>query len=266
MFFLINSYIFNILNAMKRIIICICLFIVFSTSTVFAQQLGERVYKEVVVDGQQVGKWLEVYGVSEYDTNGRIIHKKSLDLGKDERFYEYDTKGNLIHEKGQGTWDDEYWYEYDAKGNLVREIYNHNIPDSYNTSLKKLGWDLKYEYEYDTNGKVIHKKSSKGNEYWYEYDAKGNLIHEKSNDNEYWYEYDAKGNLVHKIYSIVSAYSSLEQNSLYKYDAKGNKIQEQIITSIKTDAKNTTTELFYYYEYELWKDGKIKKQIQYSYL
>ena len=61
---------------MKRIIICICLIFLFVSSNAFTQQLGDKVYKEVVVDGQKVNKWMVIKYLSDFNERGQIINYK----------------------------------------------------------------------------------------------------------------------------------------------------------------------------------------------
>lgn len=95
-----------------------------------AQNLGDRCYKEVTVDGETLYKWVDYTGFTEYDINGKEIHYKSSNGY--EKWYEYDANGNEIHRKDSDG--SEFWYEYDVRGNQ------------------------------------IHRKDSDGFEYWYEYD------------------------------------------------------------------------------------------------
>ena len=125
---------------MKRVMM-IAVFALLSVCD-FAQTVGEKVYKEVSVNGEMVSKWLEVASITEYDNKGNEIHSKNSDGF--EEWYEYDSSGNKIHYKD--TYGVEKWYEYDSKGN------------------------------------EIHSKESNGDEYWYEYDSSGNKIHSKESN------------------------------------------------------------------------------------
>ena len=93
---------------------------------IYKDEVGERLRKEVTVDGKTLSKLVEVYSVIEYDSNGNLIHSK--------------------YSNGE-----EYWYEYDRNGNEIH----------YKTSNGKEEW-----YEYDSNGNQIHYKDNKGNEKW----------------------------------------------------------------------------------------------------
>ena len=53
-----------------------------------AQNLGDRCYKEVTVDGETLYKWVDYAGFTEYDINGKEIHGKSS--GGYECWFEYD--------------------------------------------------------------------------------------------------------------------------------------------------------------------------------
>ena len=230
-FLLLNQPISVILNAMKRIIICICLLLIFAISSTIALDMGEKIYKEVIIDGQKVNKWVEIGDVIEYDANGNIIYSKCLNS---EVWSEFDDRGNIIYEKFSDGEEIRNEYEYDKKGNII------HAKSSRNDGSEHVG-----SYEYDTKGNIIHEKSSRGSEIWYEYDAKGNIIHEKkSNGYEAWYEYDAKGKKIH--------YKSSDLEWWYEYDAKGN-----IIHSKSSFGDEN------WYEYEYWKNGKVKKETQY---
>ena len=186
---------------MKRLIICICLILLFVSSNASTQQLGEKVYKEVIVDGQKVNRWIETVCIAEYDDKGDIIHSKFS--SGEEYWYEYDAKGNLIHEKWP---DDEFWYEYDAKGNLIHE---------------KLASGSDIWYEYDAKGNKIRVKDSNGVEIVYKYDVKGNIIYEKRSEagDEWWYEYDKYGTIIHEWTS-----DGYESKTVCKYDKNGKLI------------------------------------------
>ena len=159
--------------------------------------VGEKVYKEVSVNGKTISKWLIVSDITEYDIKGAEIlyHESSNCLKMEEvsieNFLEeicegyddknYDNKGNLIYVKS--SVGDEIWYEYDNKGNKIH----------FKTSTGYEGW-----WKYDSKGNIIYYKNSLGNEEWYEYDNKGNKIHSKDNRGyEEWCEYDSKGNEIH---------------------------------------------------------------------
>ena len=152
---------------MRKIIICLCIIIFFATSITFAQEVGEKVYKDVVIDGEKVNKWLNVEEICLYDAKENIFYAKDYD----------------------GT---EWWYDYEARGKLT------HIKNSDGTE-----WWL----DYDNKGNEIHGKSSDGTEWWFDYDTKGNKIHEKGSTGkniiDYWYYYDwEKGKKIKRLKCI----------------------------------------------------------------
>ncbi len=60
-----------------------------ATFPIAAQSLGDKVYKEVTVDGKRVNKWVIFDSITDYD-----------------------EKGNVIHAKSSSNWGLEYWLEY----------------------------------------------------------------------------------------------------------------------------------------------------------
>ena len=53
----------------------------------FAQNVGEKVYKEVTVNDEKVSKWLMIESLDAYDNKGNMIHRKDSDSV--EWWYEY---------------------------------------------------------------------------------------------------------------------------------------------------------------------------------
>ena len=172
---------------------------------------ADKEYIEVKIDGEIVGKWMELASIDEYDSAGNTVRTKTYgDYSYYEFRYEYNAKGQKIHyiySKGHQqtgeSYKNETWYTYDKKGN---NIYAKN---SDGTEL----W-----YEYNSKGKIIHSKNSDGKKAWYEYDHNGNEIHtEDSDGNETWSEYNGKEQLVHYKNSNGSEYWK-------EYDSNGNNI------------------------------------------
>ena len=154
---------------MKRLILLIIIisisFVACSTGTKSPLKMqnanvGEKVYKEVSVNGETISKWLTVSEISEYD-----------------------NKGNKIHYKTSYGTEDWFEYEYDSHSNKIQ--YKETT-------------GYKEQWEYDIKGNNIHYKASTGYEKWMKYDSKGNMIYSKnSNNDEWWNEYDTKGNMIH---------------------------------------------------------------------
>ena len=128
----------------KRTLIFAAAFIFLASLPAVAQELGEKIYKEVTVEGEQLYKWVKYYSITEYDSKGNQIHYK--DSNGDEVWWEYDSKGNQIHSKYSDG--DEWWYEYDSKGNEIHSKYSD-------------GDERWYEYTFHPNGNVKTKKEYK---------------------------------------------------------------------------------------------------------
>ena len=92
------------------------------SSIIFAQEVGEKVYKKVESNGKIVEKWVLYYSYTEYDVNGNVVLEKETYGG--DTFYEYNEKGQLIHQKG--PYSNEYWYKYDDYGNKIWEKNSNN--------------------------------------------------------------------------------------------------------------------------------------------
>ena len=213
-------------------IIC-TVFIILVNTAVFATEIGDKVYMEVEIDGDKVGKWVTFCSISEYDVNGWLIYKNSFN---EETRYERDKYGSKIYQKlpdGSETW---FEPKYDKNNKLIYR------KDSKGTEE----W-----FEYDKNGNLLHYKKSDGDEVWYEYDSKGNCIHTKKSDgDETWTEYDNKGR---EIYSKW-AYGREEWSKYYK--TGGNAYQ---IIEVNSPGYNYT--IVYIYKYEFYEDGKTQKKI-----
>ena len=158
-------------------IICI-VFIILAGTAVFASEVGDKVYMEVEIDGDKVGKWVAFCIIEEYDVNGWLIYENRFNK---ETRYERDKYGSKIYQKSPDG--SETWFEpkYDKNNKLI---------------YRKSSTGIEEWFEYDKNGKMIHCKKSDGTEEWYEYDSKGNLVHAKTSyvGNEIWSKYDKTGN------------------------------------------------------------------------
>lgn len=211
-------------------IIC-TVFIILAGTALFATEIGDKVYMEVEIDGDKVGKWVTFCVIEEYDANGWLIYENSFN---EETRYERDKYGSKIYQKSPDG--SEIWFE---------PKYNKNNKLIY----RKSSTGIEEWLEYDKNGEMIHYKKSDGTEEWYEYDSKGNCIHIKQSDGiEVWKEYDNKGNLVHTKRS-----NGLEFWD--KYDKTGN-------TCISESSRGNV----YIDKYEYYEDGKtLKKVMVYAY-
>ena len=144
----------HIRNTLTKFTYLVLCFVFFGFS-VFAQDFYKNIYKEVTVDGEKVFRWVKLNTITNYDTNGNIIHKK------------WTNRSSFT----------EYWLEYDYNNNITHEKWNNGS---------------EYWQDYDVNGNLIHIKWADGAEVWHEYDLYGNQIHYfDSKGIEEWYEYDS---------------------------------------------------------------------------
>ncbi|MBO4759196.1 MAG: hypothetical protein J5505_03970, partial [Spirochaetaceae bacterium] len=88
---------------------------VFVAVPLCAQELGDKIQKELTVNGEKVTRMVKYTGFAEYDSNGKQIHFKRSDGF--EKWTEYDSNGNKIHYKDSNGKED--WSEYDSKGNQI---------------------------------------------------------------------------------------------------------------------------------------------------
>lgn len=227
-------------------IIC-TVFIILAGTAVFASEVGDKVYMEVEIDGDKVGKWVVFCIIEEYDVNGWPIYENRLNK---ETRYERDKYGSKIYEKlpdGSETW---FEPKYDKNNKLI---------------YRKSSTGIEEWFEYDKNGNVIHCKKSDGTEEWYEYNSKGNHIHIKQSDGiEIWYEYNSKGNNIHTKRS-----DGIEV--WYEYDNKGTLVHIKASDGYELWYKYDKTSNTYISEFkdgrvfinktEYYEDGKTPKKI-----
>ena len=257
-------------------------------SSVSAQKVGEKVYKEVSLGGKETAKWFELYDLSEYDNNGNLVYcergsskvwREYDNMGNETLFknnkgevvrdyYQYDRKGNMIyrqHDDPDGKEDASWsvWYEYDNKG---REISSKTQYPSGKISEWKYDYDnhgtkhskgdgFESWEEYDSHGNLFHYRGSYGgsyNEWWktFKYNAQGILIYFKDDNYEQWY--DEHGNEVHTKYS-----SGLESWTEYKYDDSGHIIHAKYSNGSESEYEYDDNGhiLYSYYKtvgFEMW--------------
>lgn len=195
-------------------IIC-TVFIILAGTAVFASEVGDKVYMEVEIDGDKVGKWVTFSAIKEYDINGSIIYRNYFNENTgdcSEIWFElkYDKNNNLIYqEDSEGT---EEWLEYDKNGNMIHS---------------KQSTGAEFWREYDSKGNCIHEERPDGIESCMEYDSKGNRIYEKSSDGyEVWYKYDKTGNT--RIIEISSGYVYIDKYEFYEDGKTPKKIMTYV--------------------------------------
>ena len=272
-----------IMKLYKKMIVAV--FSILTTAMLFAvgpQRLylpEDKVYIEVEIDGDKVGKWVSINDIKEYDAKGRLLrcnyryniheYKYYGDGNKPiyieniegassyKDLYEYDKHGNMIYEKQRNGSGGEYWYEYDKYGNVIY-MKENNRGEQICT----------YECKYDSNNKIIYGKKScycddgSGNKeyhyenrFWYEYDKNGNKIHEWDSDgNESWYEYNESEKVIYSKFKEAYDRNDRYSQIWYEYDENGN------ITLKRDD------QCVYVHKLEYWEDGKtLKKDTCYYY-
>lgn len=208
--------------------------VMLSCTLIFAQEVGDKFYKEVTVNNEKVSRLVEYVRIFENDANGNDIHYK--DSSGSEKWAEYDLDGREIHLKSNSGY--ERWSEYDSNGN---KIY-------YKDSSGSEEWS-----EYDYNNNVIHYKNINGLEEWYkyEYDLNENIIYlSKSNWYEVWYEYDFNNKCVH-MKSKLNSEPSLE--IWMEYNSNGD-----MIYCTATDPDDAETNFEEWNEYTYWENGEMK--------
>ena len=248
----------------------------FSVNGVFA----EKVYKEIVIDGEKVNKWMEVDSITEYDQQEREVHKKeklceSYTEYKDNYVYitskydfddgeihenfetrELNKRGDIIYQKSEKLpghkVELEVWNEYNA-----RNLHIHRMFVYYQKNGKKDSWETWFKY--DENGNVI--SDSDGNYFQYE---KNKLVHSKAADScEKWFSYDENGQKKYeKNYGYTrrgTKYGTEEY--WYEYNNKNDIVHKKY----KIDLDGIEISNFYYtYDYEYYPNGKLKKKTTYS--
>lgn len=164
-------------------------------------EFGKRVYKQVIVDGKKVGKWVVLIAIEDYDENENLIH--SIDASNNyEIWHEYDENGKLIHtsdNKGK-----ESWREYDSRGEQISFRNNEGV-------------NVTVQNRYNSDGKLIFSEYSEGRTEECEYDENGHLIYVK----------------------VVDHSGSFEENFFEYSDEYGDKpIAEKLIVNGKLKAEN----------------------------
>jgi hypothetical protein len=255
------------------------------TASLFA---GEKVYIEIKIDGEEIGKWVELASIDEYDSKGNLLHTKVYgDYSQYEFIYEYDSKGKLINtiyikpQQNGDLYKSNTWYRYDKKGNKIysKDSEGKEVWYEYNSNNKEIhtkdSAGNETWCEYDSKGRMIYHKVSGGYEYWYQYDSNGNMVYEKDKKNhEIWNEYDSNNNLIHKkdsdgyeiwfeyyaeLRKISYSKDSEGNESWYEYDKYGNTLTHM------NKMKNGSTNV-YVHKLEYHKDGKtLKKDTCYWY-
>lgn len=196
-----------------------------------------------------------------YDKLGRVVSRRTLDSGNEER-NEYDALGRLSRmTDGNGSlllgidYDETTgWmaaqhfgngtstvYDYDLVGRIVR--ISHRAPDGAELAF--------FAYEYDAEGRRVSQTTAEGVEH-YEYDAAGQLVGVTYPDGtSESFAYDAVGNRVSAngatyVANAMNQYRSIRSadgaETRLDYDADGNLVRKSepdgSVTEYAYDAAN----------------------------
>lgn len=123
----------------------------------------------------------------EYNENNKLL--KVIEDGDVITLCEYDSNGNLIHYK---SLNNEYTNEFDSNNNLIRYT-NYVI-------------DITESYEYDENNNMIKSHNSNGDVSSYKYDKNNNVIYENRNGCISTYEYDENNIQIHSKSNMVESF------------------------------------------------------------
>lgn len=250
---------------MKKIVIGI--FFLFS-GFAFAQdiEIGQQVYKTVVINGEEVKKWVVLNKFTRFNNEQRPVYEKGLnDM---EVWWKYDDKGHIKSEehKNSGITN----FECDDEGRIIHSRWD--APSGMKGLIREESWN---EYNLKENVLYVHSFTRHTNDngtisefnVYDEGSADGKLIHRKTDNGEDWYKYDENGNIYQQI---SSSYGSTSVTS-YKTDMKGNITYFKSPRMERWNEYNSnglcvySKEIFngswiseYIYEYTYWNNGKIK--------
>jgi len=184
----------------------------------FSQEIGDKVYKEINVDGKKQYKWLIYRGCEEYDLKGRVIvNKFSWEYKKSGWNYSSQPKSDYYYVYDKHV--KEIVYEYDANDRLVKEKVRivSDCFDKEKNQERKYEIIYKYVLEYNAAGKVT-KEIKKMLDF-------SNDDSVKEEETEVAFEYDSNGKMIKKIYDADS-YEEFDLNGILVFEKKGENIRK----------------------------------------
>lgn len=206
---------------------------------------GNQIYSKTTVTNPIIPvptveeKW------ANYKKNHIVFEKKATN-GYNGYKIDYEFKAEINsndqykHKKRTGDGAFEVWFKYDESGNKIYE--------------KQTGYQACEHYiEYDSQGNIISEKysGSHNTEYFAEFDEFNRLIHSKQTGDdsfECWKTWNALGKI-----SYEKRTGSKPYEFKYYYDTKGNILCQE---DFSEDGKE-----YFYYEYDYYPNGSIKKSI-----
>lgn len=261
--------------------------------------LGNRFYKKVVVDGKILGKWVRLSKIEEYDADENII--RVLDgsdfLGKGhedlkslmkykETLNDYDEAGNCIHKSEKTVFIDEPRFLQDDLGIEYLELNNgkhissielplnneefYTLDEKGNTvqiefpvgSKRVVATSTEYEYNQAGNPIFKHENYCGGNANTsYEYDDNGNCVYEKRNNGLYQTEtfYEFDGN-GRLFHSTRITKGENYSSHIESFYEYNDKGHLCHTKRCEFESDVTVAESHTWYDYEYDENGKIKRR------
>lgn len=239
--------------------------------------LGNRFYKKVVVDGKILGKWVRLSKIEEYDADENIIRvlngsvflgmKEKYEVLKplikyDETLKDYEEAGHLIHESTKTVFIDKSQFILEEDGR-----YSFEISTNDGNAILFFSNDEETFYTLDERGNPIMKERVQGSKrdvstIEYEYDDNGNRIYEKRDNNlsetqeEIFREFDENGNIFHAT-AIKNGNVAGRLEVFFEYNDKGHRCHAK---QCFFRSNSTVAESHTWYDYEYDENGKIKRR------
>ena len=209
--------------------------------------LGKKVYKQVILNGKTIKKWVAEYIAFEFDEDGNIISDTSEYADKAN---EYDEKGNRTdlpccfenNDDSENSGDSEYSKAvFESKNRFLfgeslqtEKIGNQSISHDRNEILWIANNGIQiysfyfgsaglesFQKEFDEDNNLIYIKDD-NREYFFDYDEH-KLLHLKKIDSdgefEEWFEYDCE--------KLEHSKDSDGGKCLYRYDSKGRLVYKK---------------------------------------
>ncbi|MDE5897990.1 MAG: hypothetical protein K2H09_01815 [Treponemataceae bacterium] len=261
---------------MKKWILLFC----FLSGFAFAQdaniEIGERIYKTVIIDGEEVKKWVVLDKFTQFNNDQNPVYEKS---DNDEIWWKYNDKGHIKRQERKGSITN---FECDDKGRIIHSRWEVIIPEAQGTIRIEV-WN---EYNPKENMLYVHTLTQETTSYGDTYEKNGNQthidgkpIHYKDDSCEIVYKYDENGNIYQLNRTDYGPYGSVTYTMSYKTNTKGNVIYKKDSYGMENWYEYNSNEVCVYekaksfdnsiseyiYEYTYWDNGKIKTCSKYKF-